>query len=698
MVKREHHDSPWGTGRGPLPFQMGLCMFGLLSLELALIRWTGGQIRIIAYFSNMVLITAFLGMGLGIALGQTRPNLIHFLLPVLAVLSAVLCFSDQLNLMKMTFPDPAISLWGVEGEINAWGFVSATLVIVACFGMIGTVFLLAGIPAGWLFRHMPPLSAYSADLIGSLLGVLSASMVAAFDCGPGVWLALGVVPFLWITRKPLSLVAGVTVVTLGMISSGDAIFSPYNRIDVEQSAQHHQNYDISVNRDFHQQALDLSDTHLTLEPADAELYYARQVYDLPFMLKGVGGRALVVGAGTGNDVAAALRQGFSYVESVDIDSRLIELGRKLHPERPYANPGVHPVVNDARSYLATNTERFDVVCYGLLDSHAMFSAMSTLRLDNYVYTLEGLRQGWAHVKDDGLLSVSFCMYAGEWMATRFYNMIKNATGLDPVVVNHGYYGMTFLVSRNADFSRINPILMNNPVNLTLPGIKVPTDDWPYLYLRPGVFPTVYVTILSLLLLATVIAVRRVYGQEILHFRKFDMPLFFMGAAFMLLETRLVTSLSLLFGSTWIVNSAVIAGVLVMVLLANFYVTLRPPEKLLPWYAMLAVSLLFTTCVTPALLNSLSFLSRFVVAGLLYSLPVGFAGVIFSTRFREAENPSFALGANLIGAVVGGCLEYLSIYFGLQAMGWLALVLYGLSYFSILYRRHLRHISFTEGTL
>ncbi len=43
----------------------------------------------------------------------------------------------------------------------------------------------------------------------------------------------------------------------------------------------------------------------------------------------------------------------------------------------------------------------------------------------------------------------------------------------------------------------------------------------------------------------------------------------------------------------------------------------------------------------------------------------FAGLIFSTTFRQALNPSSCFGANLIGAVIGGFSEYLSMVVGNQ---------------------------------
>src|SRR6516162_5685579 len=60
-------------------------------------------------------------------------------------------------------------------------------------------------------------------------------------------------------------------------------------------------------------------------------------------------------------------------------------------------------------------------------------------------------------------------------------------------------------------------------------------------------------------------------------------MFFLGAAFMLLETRAVVQMALLFGSTWLVNSAVFFTVLVLILLANLYVLRARREIPLLWH-------------------------------------------------------------------------------------------------------------------
>jgi hypothetical protein len=65
---------------------------------------------------------------------------------------------------------------------------------------------------------------------------------------------------------------------------------------------------------------------------------------------------------------------------------------------------------------------------------------------------------------------------------------------------------------------------------------------------------------------------------------------------MLLETKGVVHMALLFGSTWTVNSVVFFAILVMILIANLYVLAIRPNKLWPYYALLAVGLLVNALV------------------------------------------------------------------------------------------------------
>jgi hypothetical protein len=155
-------------------------------------------------------------------------------------------------------------------------------------------------------------------------------------------------------------------------------------------------------------------------------------------------------------------------------------------------------------------------------------------------------------------------------------------------------------------------------------------------------------------------------------------LFFMGGAFLLIETKAVTSLALIFGSTWLVNSIVIGSIMVMILVANFVITRIPNLGFALLYGGLAATLIFNFGFSFDQLNHLGWEMRLLAGGAIISLPLFFAALIFAKAFAVVESPSRALAANLFGSLVGGVLEYLDMWTGLRWLNIVALVLYGLS--------------------
>ncbi len=661
---------------------IALVTFGILALELALIRWTSSQVRIFAYFNNMVLICAFLGMGAGVALGQRKPWLANYALPTLLIISVPIALAPELGITSMRFPDSFMSLWGGDAETRlGWQFFGTLSVFLSLLSGIVATFVFCGAYLGALFPRLQTLKAYGFDLLGSLTGVLGFSLLTLFGAGPGAWLALSVAPFIFLLRTSLSLACGILVIALSWYSGSTAIFSPYNRIDLDR-APDSKEIILSVNRDFHQFMHDLSDARLQSVAFSPELRQResliRDVYDFPF--KVVGGKtAIVVGAGTGNDVQAALRNGFEKIYSVDIDPAIIHLGQIMHPERPYDSPNVIPVVDDARAFFEYyNGPPVDVVCYGLLDSHAMFSSMSSLRLDNYVYTVEGIRSAWKHVGENGVLTVSFSVFAGRWIFDRLYWTIAEATGHAPIAIYHGmHYGATFVVPRNLRAVNGEGLLMK--FGLTYPSkprseTTTTSDNWPFLYLKPGHFPFGYIAVLTFILIGAAGLVYFSYGRRELS-SGFDLPLFLMGGAFLLLETRGVTSVSLLFGSTWIVNSAIFGGILLVILIANSMVERLAITNVTPWFYLLFAATLFVALFNNIWLVQLPFYLRGAVGALVNALPIGIAGFIVPSLLNRAKSATAALGSNLLGSVVGGCLEYLSTVIGLRSLALMSLGLY-----------------------
>jgi SAM-dependent methyltransferase len=661
--------------------ELFLVTFGILALELAVIRWMSQQVRLFAYLNNVLLISAFLGMGLGIGFGKRKPRLFQWTLPALAALCAVLAFAEPLGIVHLSMPDDAIAMWGL---IKAPAFVRSFSIVALLFAAVTTVFLCAGSRVGAIFAESESLDAYSADLAGSLAGVLAVSLLSWLETPPPFWFAAGAIPLALLARDWKNWISFAAIVALTWLSVGQAMFSPYYRIDLDRAMSvTGQPLRLSVNRDFHQYVVDLSAKRLSDPSLPAEtrmrLQQAELMYRLPFLLSPEKKRALVVGAGTGNDVAAALRAGVAEVVAVEIDPRIWKTGKALHPERPYDDPRVRVVINDARAYFEQNADaQFNVITFGLLDSHAMFSAMSTLRLDNYVYTVESIRSAWNHLDSQGVLCISFAAGGVPWMSDRMYAIVRDATGVEPVIVQHGLQrGRFYLAGKGID-PRV--FLARHGIRSVQPGalaetIRVPGDDWPYLYLKPGVVPYGYLGVLTLILLTGVIGVRFAFGAGVLHQSRFDPVLFLMGAAFLLLETRGVTSMSLLFGSTWIVNSAVFAGILALAWIGNAFVRRRTNIDVRWPFVLLTGALLLNYFIGPEDLLPFSLLTRGILGGLVVGLPVGFAGITFSTLFGRSGHPDASLGSNLLGAVVGGCVEYLSIITGLRALVLLALVFY-----------------------
>jgi len=156
-------------------------------------------------------------------------------------------------------------------------------------------------------------------------------------------------------------------------------------------------------------------------------------------------------------------------------------------------------------------------------------------------------------------------------------------------------------------------------------------------------------------------------------------LFLLGAAFLLLETKSVTGFALLFGTTWVVNSLVFAGVLVAVLSA-VEVTNRVRTPRLPiMYGVLLGGLALSWLIPAAWLLGLNVPLRAVVAIAVSFLPIFAANIIFAKRFADTADAPLAFGTNLLGAIVGGSLEYLSLVFGYRALLVLAGALYVAAY-------------------
>jgi hypothetical protein len=205
---------------------------------------------------------------------------------------------------------------------------------------------------------------------------------------------------------------------------------------------------------------------------------------------------------------------------------------------------------------------------------------------------------------------------------------------------------------------------------------LPSDDWPQLYLRGREIPWAPIGqgLLTVALLSAAILFAFAPRRRL----RMNWQMFFLGAGFMLLETKGVVHMALLFGSTWVVNSVVFFAILLMVLAANLYVVKVRPQKLALFYVLLIAALLVNALVPMNVFLSLPIVERTVLSCAVVFIPVLFAGVIFATRFRDSREPDVDFGSNVAGIILGGLSESLSLVLGFSHLLLVAVAFYLLS--------------------
>ncbi len=222
-------------------------------------------------------------------------------------------------------------------------------------------------------------------------------------------------------------------------------------------------------------------------------------------------------------------------------------------------------------------------------------------------------------------------------------------------------------------------------DLSLPRIELPTDDWPFLYLMRKAIPGDYLIAIGCLLAISLFSVAGLAGRG---FVGRDVHFGLLGCGFLLLETKSITDCSLYFGATWLVTAVVVSGVVLMIMGAN-QVAARIGAFSFSLYAPLLASLAVSLFVPREMILEFPLSGRLLWTLLIVPLPIFFAGLIFSTTFRGAPVPSMAIGANLIGAVVGGFCEYLAMSIGSRRLSMLVMAAYLGSLLTLLLARRMR---------
>jgi hypothetical protein len=663
-------DAAAAPDQGALSGKLRLFVLSFLMLftELALIRWTGANIIFLSYYSNFVLLGSFLGIGIGFLRARSRVNLFPWAPVALAVLVFfVLRFPVQVanssssNLLFFSsLKTTGLPTWQTLPVIF--------LAVAAVMAMIGE-----GVARS--FAQFRPLDAYRLDILGSIAGTVAFAALAFLDAKPGVWALVIALALAVLYGRRIGVIQAVAiacfVVMLGAQSLQSAdIWSPYYRISL---ARHHNgHYLISVNGIPHQ----------VIQPTTSR----PRIYSTPYaeapasLLRNV----LVIGAGNGNDVANALRHGARHVDAVEIDPQIYQLGKRLHPDHPYQSPRVSVYINDGRAFLEQTRTRYNMILFALPDSLTLVAGQSALRLESYLFTQEAIQAAKAHLSPGGVFAM-YNYYRTPWLRDRLANTLDVTFGHAPCISTLGQGSQQFsmlTVGRSGSALRCGGHVWHRPRSVVPPA----TDDRPFVYLKGGSIPGFYLVTLGLILLASLILVRAVSGP-VRRMRGYA-DLFFMGAAFMLLETKNVVQFALLFGTTWLVNALVFTGVLLAVLAAvevSRRVVIRRPLLL---YLALLAALVLAWAVPPSALLSLALLPRFLAAVVIAFMPIFLANMVFAQRFRNVGDSTAAFGANLLGAMAGGVLEYASLVVGYRALLIVVAGCYGLAFLAG--RAHLRN--------
>ena len=660
------------------PWDLLVASFLFLFFEFIILRWIPAYVRIVAYFSNLILISCFAGFGLGCILKKKAKGIFSYFPYLLFAELLLTRFLSEVG-VKNPFESQEV-FFGLSMGLSWYA------VIPLIFSLNALLFACLGQKVAQELDRFPPLKGYAFNIVGSLLGIGAFSALSFLQIRPTWHFLVCFLCVLWLLRnssRPALALAALVLLAGGLIAHQRevrSIWSPYNKINLfaYEQAPDSGSFSLTANNDLHQVALNLS---AAAARASDHLRGWQTIYDFPYRALGrAPARVLVLGAGTGNDVAAALRNGAGHVDAVELDPVIADLGARLHPENPYADRRVTVHVDDARSFLRRPREPYDLIVMGWLDSHRLFSSLSNIRQDNFVYTAESLKEIRAQLGENGLLCLSF--FVGKpWIADKIAQMIGGAFGREARMYVYpgggfGRPGKMFLAAPRPGLLPAVPppgfVDATEELPKT-PEAAMPMDDWPFLYYKDRTLTPDYLWTLALLLAATAAMVllavpwRELRGAHGLIY-------FFLGAGFMLLETRNMTVLALLYGSTWIVTSAVVSSILAMSLLGTVLVQrgLLKNEKLV-W------SLLLLSLIANLFLRSQPFAAYPRTGTLFMTLAASasflFAGVVFARAFERAESPSQALGWNVLGAVLGGLCEYLSLIFGLRALLFLAVAFY-----------------------
>jgi hypothetical protein len=400
-LKKEWSLLPWDGAR------LFVISFLILFFELLCIRWIPSYIRYLSYFSNFVLLSCFLGMGIGLLLARRKWDFLS-LFPPLLLLFVIIVSYVKFELKIETGDALYFQSTEVEEEQVEGKYLLSFVVV-----FVVLLFAFLSYEMGVLFDRFKPLTAYAFNIGGSMAGIAAFFLISMLGISPVWWFlvtALGVILLLRASLNYL-IVAFLSLASTVYVAyklQGDAYWSPYYKITMEDRPGG--GLILNVNNIGHQ----------TMQlPEQKEGFYHvpyQSFKDNHFR------RALIIGAGAGTDVSFAVKYGVEEITAVEIDPVIYKLGRKHHPAAPYVLPRVKVHINDARTFVRNDTNQYDLIIYALPDSLTLTSSFANLRLESYLFTVESFSDTKKRLAPGGLL-VLYNYYREDWLIDRIAGML-----------------------------------------------------------------------------------------------------------------------------------------------------------------------------------------------------------------------------------------------------------------------------------
>tara|TARA_Y100000741_G_scaffold187049_1_gene142256 strand:- start:1434 stop:3806 length:2373 start_codon:yes stop_codon:yes gene_type:complete len=661
-----------------------------LYLELMIIRLHSTYFQLFSFFKNVSLLSCLLGLGIGYLFGHKKITSLRWVFPLLA-LQIIFMYLVKNSPLTVLLQNPVAEQWamGQDRAQTAFQFLLIYSFVIVIFLSNAVIFVPLGHLVSRLMHGRDKLKSYSWNLIGSLSGIVIFSFMSFIWSPPSLWILVGFFVFIIFIKKNLINIFIPFISTLAILFimlvptdlSKQEIYSPYQLVSLQHNySTTSPTIDVMVSNTWYQTPYDVTGKVKYDPPPLAANYKA------PYSVRSkIPEKILIVGSGTGNDTAYALEKGVLQIDAVEIDPAIIHIGKKYHPQRPYQSNKVNVIQNDARNFIQHTKNKYDLIVYGMLDSHSSLSGKGGIRLDSYVYTVESFREARKILNDDGYLSLSFNLSEAP-LGFKIYEMLTEAfDGKEPLVISHFRENTDKFVMQPYAFIIGNKIDKNFKVkNLNifpvtffgnkseLSKIDISTDNWPFFYMPQKIWPKSYILIIFLIFISSFLLLQKISP---INKKNFSPVCFFLGAGFMLVETKGITELALVFGSTWFVVSIVIAYVLIMAYFANLLIINKTKIKLWFIYICILLTISFGYLFTLIDHGTLSSITQKILTPAILTIPMFFSGLAFSKQLSVEKTISIALSSNILGAIFGGLLEYNAMYFGYRSLYVLGFLMY-----------------------